>query len=102
MRMEIQHGLLRVVKLVLEIELISRIIRILHQQIVKTSGSLPWVSQLSGMNLKVVTIRCIFSFFSLLRMSLFWLGVSGVALGLSGLNAYLYLQASKSTCFEYN
>lgn len=29
-------------------------------------------------------------------MNLFWLGISGVALGLSGLNAYLYLQASKS------
>ena len=28
-------------------------------------------------------------------MNLFWFGVNAVALGLSGTNAYLYLQASK-------
>ena len=96
MRMETQHGVMKVVKLVVKRGLMNRIIRIQHQQIVKTSGSLPSDSQLSGKNSREMTIRCIFSFFSLLRMSLFWLGVSGVALGLSGLNAYLYLQASKS------
>ena len=42
-----------------------------------------------------ISNSCLFTFFSLLKMNLFWFGVNAVALGLSGTNAYLYLQASK-------
>ena len=46
--------------------------------------------------IQILIHRTVFAFFSLLRMNVFWIGVNAVAIGLSGLNAYLYLQASKS------